>query len=268
MFTVERPDLLSRVRVVLSHTTHPGNIGATARAMKNMGLADLRLVSPKCFPDPQARAMASGAADLLETARVEPDLDHALADTVYAVALSARRRELSHEPVDPRRAARMLLDHAAHGPVAVVFGQERWGLSNEDVMKCRLLVHIPANPAYPSLNLAQAVQLVTWELRMALAEGGLEQRAAPAPGFEPARSDDIERMFEHLERTLTAVGFLDPAHPRRLMERMRRLLIRAAPEKDEVSILRGILTAVDRIAERESPAPPTGPNIEAAPRDQ
>lgn len=241
---MDSEQLLQRVRVVLCHTTHPGNIGAVARAMKTMGLADLRLVAPGRFPDPQATAMASGASDLLEAARVHDALEPALADTVYAAALSARRRDLSHRAANPREAARILLEHAAHGPVAVVFGQERRGLSNEDVLKCRVLVQIPANPAYSSLNLAQAVQVMAYELRMAAP--GLA--AVPDARMEPARGEDVERMFEHLERTLAGIGFLKPRQPKRLMERLRRMLVRAGLEKEEVNILRGILKTVDRIA--------------------
>ncbi|MFO7188223.1 MAG: RNA methyltransferase [Pseudomonadota bacterium] len=230
---------LERVRIVMSHTTHPGNIGAAARAMKTMGLERLWLVNPRRFPDPQAEAMASGATDVLARARVCASLDEALTGTRFAVALTARRRDLSHPVMDVREAARMLIAEAEQGDVALVFGTEMSGLSNEEVMKCQRVAHIPANPAYSSLNVAAAVQVCAYELRMAAF-------GAPAydnERFEAAAYEDVEAFYAHLERSLVASGFLDPAHPKRLMERLRRLFARARLEKEEVNILRGILAA-------------------------
>ncbi|HSD60314.1 MAG TPA: RNA methyltransferase [Burkholderiales bacterium] len=233
---------LANVRVVLSHTSHPGNIGAAARAMKTMGLADLWLVNPKYFPDPQAEAMASGAADVLERARVCETLDKALEGTVLAAAASARGRELRPEALDPRRAAPRLAAEAAHAPVALVFGNEQAGLTAEEAGRCQLLVRIPVNPDYPSLNLAAAVQVLAYELRLA----ALGAPEPPAPEFPLATLDELERFYQHLEQTLIQSGFLDPDHPKRLVPRLRRLFSRARLEKEEVNILRGVLRSLSK----------------------
>jgi tRNA/rRNA methyltransferase len=232
---------LSRIRVVLSRPSHPGNIGAAARAMKTMGLAQLVLVRPKRFPAAEARAMASGATDILESARVCADLDEALAGTAFSLALSARPRELSHRPLDARGAALALVAAARHCEVAIVFGNETVGLTNGEVLSCSGLARIPASDAYASLNLAQAVQVMAYEIRIAaLAPAG------PSPKSDPALHEDLERLYAHLERSLAASGFLHPRDPRKLMERLRRLIARAKLEKAEVSILRGMLAAWDR----------------------
>jgi len=231
---------LSRIRVVLLRPSHPGNIGAAARAMKTMGITQLRLVRPKRFPHPDARAMASGALDVLESARACASLEEALAGTTFSVALSARERELSHSPLDARAAARELLRAARKDEVALVFGNETAGLSNRDVMRCSALARIPANPEYPSLNLAHAVQVIAYELRMAA-------RASPAAPARTGRAthEDIEKLFVHLERSLWASGYLHPRHPRKLMDRLRRLFAKARLERVEVNILRGMLAAWD-----------------------
>lgn len=240
--------LLGRVRIVLSHTSHPGNIGAAARAMKTMGLSQLWLVNPARFPDAQAEAMASGATDLLAAARVRSSLDEALTGTRLALAVTARRRDLSPLATDARGAAALLGAEAAAGEVALVFGTEMSGLSNEDVLKCQRVVHIPANPEYASLNLAAAVQILAYELRMAMVEAPVPAE----PRFEAAAVEDIEYFYAHLERSLCASGFLDPARPKRLMERLRRLYGRTRLEKEEVNILRGMLTAWDQNRRRNS----------------
>ena len=237
---------LSRVRVVLSHTSHPGNIGAAARAMKTMGLSRLYLVNPKYFPHPDALALASGAADLLETAVVSKSLDAALAGSVMAVAVTARPRNLSHEVVSCRQACNRVMAETAHGEVALVFGTERAGLTIAEVGKCGLIATIPTDEAYTSLNLAQAVQVFAYELRMANAA---PRDAAPDAAVNLAAHDDIERFYEHLEQVLYETEFLNPAQPNRLMQRLRRLFARARLEKDEVSILRGILSAVQNKAQ-------------------
>ena len=237
---------LSRVRVVLSHTSHPGNIGATARAMKTMGLSRLYLVNPKVFPHEDARAMASGAADLLESAVVTDSLDAALAGTVMAVAATSRHRDLSHELLTCRQACQRVPEYTAHGDVALVFGTERTGLTIAEVGKCQLIATIPANDVYASLNLAQAVQVFTYELRIACTA---IKEAAPAPEATLAGHEDIERFYAHLEQVLYDTGFLNPAQPGRLMQRMRRLFARSRLEKDEVSILRGILRAMQEKAQ-------------------
>ncbi|HKW39312.1 MAG TPA: RNA methyltransferase [Burkholderiales bacterium] len=232
---------LHRIRVVLSRPSHPGNIGAAARAMKTMGIAQLVLVRPKRFPAPEARAMASGALDLLGSARVCEDLDEALAGTAFSVALSARPRELSHRVLGAREAARELVGAARGSEVAVVFGNETVGLTNEEVMSCSRLARIPASEGYASLNLAQAVQVMAYEIRMAALAP-----AVPEEAPDPAPHEDLERLYAHMERSLAASGFLHPRDPRKLMERLRRLFARAGLDKAEVSILRGMLAAWDR----------------------
>jgi len=236
---------LGRIRVVLSRPSHPGNIGAAARAMKTMGLSHLWLVSPASFPDPVAEARASGAADILHGARVVDSLQEALSGTVFAAALTARRRDVSLARLEPRAAAAELLQWSRNGgEVALVFGNEASGLSNEELGLCALPVTIPANPAYASLNLGAAVQLMCYELRLAaMEEGGALLPAEPLP--EPATHDEIENFFAHLASSIVASGFLDPAKPRRLMPKLRRLFGRARLEKEEVAILRGILSSFD-----------------------
>lgn len=236
------PAALDNVRVVLSHTSHPGNIGAAARAMKTMGLSSLFLVNPKSFPDKDAEARAAGAWDVLNNARVCTTLDAALSGITLAAAITARPRDLSHEVFDARRAAQALLAHARQSPVALVFGTEMSGLTTAEVSRCQMLVHIPANPEYSSLNLASAVQVMTYELRMALPE------IDKFPEFEneAATLDEIESFYRHLEQAMVSSGFLDPQEPKRLMLRIRRLFARSRLEKGEVNILRGILTALEK----------------------
>ena len=231
---------LSRIRVVLLRPSHPGNIGAAARAMKTMGITQLRLVRPKRFPHPDARAMASGAADVLESAHACANLEEALAGTTYSVALSARERELSHSSLDARAAAQELLGAARKDEVAIVFGNETVGLTNKEIMRCSALARIPADPEYASLNLAQAVQVIAYELRMA----ALAPSAAPAKTAY-ATHEEMEKLFAHLERSLYASGYLHPRHPRKLMDRLRRLFAKARLEAVEVNILRGMLAAWD-----------------------
>ncbi|ROR32805.1 RNA methyltransferase [Inmirania thermothiophila] len=242
--------MLEQVRIVLVGTTHPGNVGAAARAMKNMGLADLVLVAPKAgvFPSEEAAARASGADDVLARARVCASLDEAVADCRLVVGASARLRSIPWPVWTPREAAPRLLAEAARGPVAVVFGRERSGLTNRELERCNALLHIPANPAYPSLNLAQAVQVTAYELRMA-AQGTPPAEALP----EAATAAEVEAFFAHLERALVAIGYLNPAAPKQLMRRLRRLFLRVRLEHDEVSLLRGILTAAERLAPRREP---------------
>jgi tRNA/rRNA methyltransferase len=240
---MNRPLALDRIRVVLSRTSHPGNIGAAARAMKNMGLRDLWLVAPESFPDEVATARASGAADLLESARVVDTLQEALADTVFSAALTARRRELSLPRMQARGAAHELVARSSDGIVALVFGNETSGMTNEEVGLCSLPVTIPTDPEFSSLNLGAAVQVLSYELRMA-ALG--EAATAPADTqAEPATHADFEGFMGHLERVVTASGFHDPANPKRLLPRMRRLFNRVRLEKEEVAILRGMLTTFE-----------------------
>ena len=228
-------DAFGRVRFVLVETSHPGNVGSVARAIKTMGFGSLVLVSPRepeVLRHPDAVAMASGADDVLAAAVIVDQVDAALAGAALTVAMTARQREFG----PPRQTL------SGSGDVAFVFGNERFGLPNEVVERCNAVTHIPANPAYASLNLAQAVQLVAYEMRLTL----LEAEAAPDAGGnigyagEPATAEQVEAMFGHLQAGLEAIGFLDPSNPRKLMTRLRRLLARSGLEREEVNILRGI----------------------------
>lgn len=228
---------LDRIRVVLSRTSHPGNIGAVARAMKTMGLSQLYLVNPVADPDGVARARSSNARDVLESAVVCQTLEEALSGTVLAAALTARQRELAPPPRWVRDVAPEIIAAASQGSVAVVFGNEKAGLSNDEVALCRLPVMIPTNPAYTSLNLGAAVQVVCYELRLAALDPG----TPPSPDNPPASFEEIRLFYEHLEATITQSGFIDPAHPKRLLPRLHRLFDRVGLERDEVSLLRGML---------------------------
>ena len=233
---------LSALSVVLARPSHPGNIGAAARAMKTMGFADLRLVQPKAFPDAQAGAMASGALDVLEAARVFPTLEAAIGDAVLAVGFSSRARDLSHAPRALREAAPEILAALGAGRVALVFGNETFGLTNEELARCQLLAMIPANPQYASLNLAAAVQVACYELAATAARFAAPQDLPR----NPATLEEVEGYYAHLERAMVDAGFLDPAQPKRLMERIRRLYARAGLEREEVQFLRGMLAAFEK----------------------
>ena len=237
---------LDRLRVVLSRPSHPGNIGAAARAMRTMGVTDLRLVAPRHHPDPQATALAAGGADVLERARVCATVDEALAGTVLAAGFTARGRELSHPVRTLRDAAPEVLAALGEGPVALLFGNETSGLSNDELGRCRLAVTIPADPAYGSLNLAAAVQVACYELACGSAAFAVEEPRA----YESATAEDLEALYAHWQAAMEASGYLDPARPGRLMERLRRLLARAAPERSEVKALRGMLEAFERRMKR------------------
>jgi tRNA/rRNA methyltransferase len=241
-----RLDRLRAVRIVLVAPSHPGNIGAAARAMLTMGLSRLVLVAPRRFPDPEAAALAAGATSVLDGARVVASLDDALSGCVLAVGLSARPREFAGRVLAVREAAEDAFAHTAHGDVALVFGTEMSGLSNDELARCGLVATIPASPDFGSLNLAAAVQVAAYELRVA-ASGG---EVWCAPRFEPATVDEIEALYAHGTKTLAAMRFLDPQMPRRLLPRLRRLFARAAVEKEEVSILRGILARIDQLLKR------------------
>jgi tRNA/rRNA methyltransferase len=233
-------------RFVLVEPSHPGNVGAAARALKTMGFSRLVLVAPRIpqvQSDPEAIAMASGADDVLAGAHVVPTLADALAGAQWSLALTARTREYGPPPRPPRDAVLEARRQVPHGDIALVFGNERTGLSNEDVERCSALAHIPANPAYSSLNLAQAVQVLAYELRLAYLGGAALPEAGaaePAVATPLAASEDIERMFVHLENALIALEFLDPANPKKLMSRLRRLFARSGLEREEVNIVRGI----------------------------
>ncbi len=241
--------LLDNIRIVLCQTSHPGNIGAAARAMKTMGIGQLYLVTPKKFPDKEAEAMSVGAVDILQKAHVCATLEEALTGCTLAIGLSARKRQLSHELLSARAAATQAAEYAAGGQVALVFGTEMSGLSNAELDLCQMLAMIPTNAEFSSLNLAAAVQVMSYEMRMALLENSADivQTATPL-----AANEDVERYYRHLEETLIKIGFLNAAEPGRLMQRIRRIYARSRLEKEEVNILRGILTHT------QEPKPPQG----------
>lgn len=239
--------MLDSIRIVLSHTSHAGNIGATARAMKVMGLSRLYLVNPREFRGedgtihPEALAMASGADDVLENAIVVEDLEKAVGDCHFVVGTSARTRRIDWPLLDPRQFAERARMETAQGPIALLFGTERTGLTNDELQRCHYHVFIPSNPAYSSLNVAQAVQLLCYELRMASDERALPVPDAVSPQVGNA---EMERFFEHLERTLAAIDFLKAENPKPLMAKLRRLYYRAQLTQEEMNILRGMLKAV------------------------
>jgi tRNA/rRNA methyltransferase len=238
--------LLDRFRVVLVAPSHPGNIGAAARAMLTMGLTRLALVAPLRFPDPDAVARASGATSVLDAAQVVATLDEALAGCALAIGLSSRPREFAGRVLSVRAAAAAAVAHAAYGEVALVFGTEMSGLSNRDLARCAMIATIPTSADYASLNLAAAVQVVAYELRVAAAGDAVWQ----PPRFAPATADEIEALYAHAARTLAAMRFLDPRRPKRLLPRLRRLFARAGLEKEEVNILRGILARIDQLTRK------------------
>ncbi len=231
------------IRIVLVGTTHPGNIGAVARAMKNMGLDDLALVSPKIFPDDRATVRASGAVDVLENATVVDSLEEAIKDCVFVAGASARSRSLTWPYMEPRDCAAKFVELQEEGVVAAIFGPEKSGLSNSDLDHCDTLLTIPTNPDFSSLNIAMSVQVFTYELRMAAMGGKPAHYEHEAP---LATSDELEHFYTHLEQVLIDVAFLKPENPRNLMRRLRRLFIRAEVDKNEINILRGMLSAIDK----------------------
>ncbi|MBI5005829.1 MAG: RNA methyltransferase [Nitrosomonadales bacterium] len=234
---MNKPNPLSNVRVVLSHTTHPGNIGAAARAMKTMGLGRLYLINPRHFPDPQATAMAAGADDILQDAVVCSSIDEALQGVTFTVAMTARLRDISIAVQTPREAMPQVLQQAQTAAVALLFGTEMSGLTNEEMGKAQLGVNIPANPEFSSLNIAAAVQVMAYELSAAA-----QSFVSALPELQPAPHERVEGLYAHLEKTLFEIGFFTTQNPARLMQRLRRLFARTRLEDEEINILRGILT--------------------------
>lgn len=238
------PGLL-KIRIVLIETSHPGNIGGIARAMKNMGLSQLVLVNPKEFPSAVASARASSAADVLNEAKVVNSLDEAIAGTKLVVGASARLRKVSWPQLDVRETAKLALETVEDGEVALVFGREDSGLSNAEMDKCHYLAHIPSNPNYCSLNIGAAVQVFAYECLMAT-----EIESVHTKGYKHtlASTEQLEGFYDHLYQALQDIEFLDPAKNARFMRRMRRLFNRTQLDIKEVDILRGILTAAQRQA--------------------
>ncbi len=241
----ESLQVLRSVRIVLVETTHPGNIGGVARAMKNMGMTQLYLVAPKEYPSERAEWRASNALDVLQSAIVVETLDEAIGDCGLIVGTSARERRIPWPLLTPRECADRSYHESATHDVAIVFGREDRGLTNEELHKCHYHVHIPANPEYSSLNLATAVQVIAYELRMTC----LDIQAGNPIHFDdwdmpPAKSEALEHYYEHLQNTLERIQFLEPDNPRQTMTRLRRLYSRIRMDEMELNILRGVLTAM------------------------
>src|SRR5690554_537347 len=257
----------AQIRFIMVQPSHPGNVGAAARAIKTMGFGELCLVAPRfdaMSSQPEAISMASGATDVLEAASTVPTLTEALAPVTLAFALTARPRFLGPPACDIRVAAQLAHQHLTEvnqGRVAIVLGTERAGLTNEDIALCHRVCHIPANPQYSSLNVAQALQLAAWELRYALLTASDAPlipvtEGKPDPGAAPADGEKVQALMAHWEEALIWVKFLDPQHPKKLVPRMRHLLSRTALSNDEVDMLRGVCTAMikaGRIAYEASP---------------
>lgn len=232
--------MLNRIRIVLIETSHPGNIGSVARAMKTMGLQDLYLVNPALFPHPKSLEMASGASDVLASARVVESMQEAIQDCALVVGTSARLRTIPWPIATPRAIAEKIAQSYQGQQIAVVFGRERSGLNNQELEHCHVHVQIPANPDYTSLNLAAAVQIIAYELRVAL----ITEAPIKKWDYPPANMDEMEKFFTHLEEVLVAINFLKLNAPRKLMTRMRRLFLRTHPDAMEVNMLRGMLAAM------------------------
>lgn len=245
---------LANIRIVLVNTSHAGNIGATARAMKNMGLSDLWLVAPRDYssekPGLQATGRAANAIDLLEQARVVASFDEAVADCQLVIGTSARSRTIPWPLLDSRRCCQQAYAEAGQGKVAFVFGREDRGLTNEELQRCHLHVNIPANEEYSSLNLAMAVQVIAYELRMAHLGNSLPADPMAGWDLEHASAADLERLYAHFEQALAELGFLQSEAPKQMMTRLRRLFQRARPDRVEVNILRGILSSAQQAVRR------------------
>ena len=262
---------LHRLRIVLVEPTHPGNVGAAARAMKAMGLDRLCLVAPRRFPSAEATARAAGADDVLHAARIVESLDDALADCGFVLGATARPRRIEWPVVDAREGASRAVDQAARAPVAVVFGRESAGLTNAELDRCHALVRIPAEAHFSSLNVAAAVQILAYEIRIAAhgqgsgTHGAKVETPGGGAGMQqppPATAGELEGFYRHLEAALIEIGYLDPAVPKLLMRRLRRLFSRAVPDRAEIDILRGILAAAVRrssgASDRSRPGGGTG----------
>lgn len=240
--------MLDQVRIVLVGTTHSGNIGSAARAMKTMGLTNLYLVDPQAKPDGKSVALAAGAVDVLEHLTICDTLQEAIADCGLVVGTSARSRTFSWPMLEPRECGEKIMAEAPNYPVALVFGREAHGLSNEELQQCQFHVCIPANPDYSSLNLAMAVQTLCYEVRMAW----LSRERFPETEVDYPLSEMLEQFYEHLESTLKHTGFIIQQHPGAVVTKLRRLFNRARPEVTELNILRGILSSFDRTAQEQN----------------
>ncbi|OBT17247.1 tRNA (cytosine(32)/uridine(32)-2'-O)-methyltransferase TrmJ [Vibrio sp. UCD-FRSSP16_10] len=237
--------MLENVKVVLVGTSHPGNIGSAARAMKVMGLKQLVLVDPQCEIDDQTMALAAGADDVVNQAKVFSTMQEAVADCALVVGSSARSRTLNWPMLEPRECGVKFVQEGTHSSVALVFGRERTGLTNEELQLCQYHVAIPANPEYSSLNLAMAVQTLCYEIRMAFLESDKAQYPQE-DAVEYSRHNELEMFYQHLENVLIDTQFIEQDKPNQVMNKLRRLFSRARPEAQEINILRGVLTAIQR----------------------
>ncbi len=250
----------SRIRFTLVRTSHPGNIGAAARAIRTMGFERLSLVAPQRFPHADAVAMASGALAVLDEAAIAPTLADALADCTLALGCTARRRDVQLPELTPREAAQRALSASATGNVAIVFGNERTGLENDELALCSYAVHIPSDEKFPSLNLAQAVQVLAYELRVLVLDNQLDSVSPATTKIEPlATIDQLEHFFEHLAQTLDVIDFHKGRSPVTIMKRLRKLFLRTNLEAREVRILHGILDDAQRMAKRGTGERPPAP---------
>lgn len=239
--------MLQNIRIVLVETSHTGNMGSVARAMKTMGLTNLYLVNPLVNPDSQAISLAAGASDVIGEAKIVDSLDEAIAGCSLVVGTSARSRSLPWPMLDARECGVKSVEEGQQAPVALVFGRERVGLTNEELQKCHYHVAIQANPEYSSLNLAMAVQIIAYEVRMAWLQS--QEQASPAPKYEESPYplvDDLERFYQHMEQMMLNSGFIREANPGQVMSKLRRLYTRARPERDELNILRGMLSSFEK----------------------
>lgn len=242
--------MLDKISVVLVGTSHPGNIGSAARAMKVMGLTNLVLVDPACEVDGKTYALAAGASDVVENARIVSTLDEAIADCGLVIGSSARSRTLEWPQLDPRECGTKSIAEAGNHQVAILFGRERTGLTNEELQRCHCHVYIPANPEYSSLNLAMAVQTVSYEVRMAYLEQQKQRHTTTVEDYP--RVDELEMFYQHLEKVTRQTRFINKNHPGMVMAKLRRLFTRARPEQQELNILRGILSSVEKSLENQS----------------
>ncbi|SFN11264.1 tRNA (cytidine32/uridine32-2'-O)-methyltransferase [Candidatus Pantoea varia] len=239
--------MLQNIRIVLVETSHTGNMGSVARAMKTMGLTNLFLVNPLVKPDSQAISLAAGASDVIGDAKIVDSLDEAIAGCSLVVGTSARSRSLPWPMLDARECGVKSVEEGQQAPVALVFGRERVGLTNEELQKCHYHVAIQANPEYSSLNLAMAVQIIAYEVRMAWLQS--QEQASTAPKYEESPYplvDDLERFYQHMEQMMLNSGFIREANPGQVMSKLRRLYTRARPERDELNILRGMLSSFEK----------------------
>ncbi len=237
--------MLDNVKVILVGTSHSGNIGSAARAMKVMGLTEMVLVSPQCEVDEQTMSLASGAGDVAQHAKIVNSLEEAVDDCVLVVGSSARSRTLEWPMLEPRECGVKFIQEAKKGKVALVFGRERTGLTNEELQKCHYHVCIPANPEYSSLNLAMAVQTLSYEIRMAWLEDDAQQYSTPVEEEYP-RHKELELFYQHLENVMFETQFISKDKPNLVMNKLRRLFSRVRPELQELNMLRGILTSVEK----------------------